>query len=165
MRGPGAGPGAPPCGVSSAPEASRSAGGDCEYFGFSSPEMTERSVIDGPPLLAITLPDWGVPPGSPVPIPWAKWRGRHGEVLDTDVPDDCPSDGGVMGIETCGSSITGGTSPFAVGVSQALARSSTPGGLLSTRPLRRSMRPGWLEAISWTSSVSRATVMGGRRTG
>ena len=39
-------------------------------------------MIDGPPLLAITLPDWGVPPGPPVPIPWAKWDGRHGEILD-----------------------------------------------------------------------------------
>ena len=49
------------------------------------PGAPDQSAAGGPPLLAITLPDWGVPPGPPVPIPWDKWEGRHGEVLDTDV--------------------------------------------------------------------------------
>ena len=66
----------------------------------------DRSVTGGSPLLAITLPDWGVPPGPPVPIPWAKWEGRHGEVLDTDVPNDCDSDGAVTHTDSCDSSCT-----------------------------------------------------------
>ena len=69
--------------------------------GLSPSGVPDLSAADGPPLLAITLPDWGVPPGPPVPIPWAKWGGQHGEALDTDVPDDCASDGGVTGIELC----------------------------------------------------------------
>ena len=82
------------------------AGGGCEHYGLSSSGTTDQSVAGGPPLLAITLPDWGVPPGPPVPIPWANWDGRHGEVLDTDVPDDCASDGGVTGIGSCDTSVT-----------------------------------------------------------
>ena len=75
-------------------------------YGLSSSGTADQSVAGGPPLLAITLPDWGVPPGPPVPIPWAKWEGRHGEVLDTDVPDDCASDGGITGTESCDTSVT-----------------------------------------------------------
>ena len=129
----------------------------------SSPAVPGRATPADPLLLAITLPDWGVVPGHAIPIPWAKWRGRHGEVLDTDAPDDCTSDGGVTETESCASAVTGldlsprgedrfGPRPFL-----------EPGGLLSTRPPPLSTRPGWPVAISWTSSAPRETVMGEQR--
>ena len=99
MRRPVAGPGGPLHGSPTAPGDGRLPGGGRGRCCLSASEVPDQSAADGPPLLAITLPDWGVPPGPPVPIPWAKWDGQHGEALDTDVPDDCASDGGVTGTE------------------------------------------------------------------
>ena len=121
------------------------------------------SAAGGPPLLAITLPDWGVPPGPPVPIPWAKWEGRHGEVLDTDVPDDCASDGGVTGTESCDTFVTAiGRSPRG-GDGTVCRPYLDPGAPLLTRPSRRLTRLGWLAATLWTLSEPRAFATGGRR--
>ena len=39
-----------------------------------------------------------------MPSPWAKWEGVRGEVLDTDVPSDCDSDGVVTHTDSCDSS-------------------------------------------------------------
>ena len=106
----------------------------------------DLSAADGPPLLAITLPDWGVPPGPPVPIPWAKWEGQHGEVLDTDVPDDCASDGGVTGTESCGTSVT------------AVDRSPRGEGGSSSRPF---LDAGGPAVDPFTSPVDGAWLAGG----
>ena len=96
--------------------------------------------------MAITLPDWGVPPGPPVPIPWAKWEGRHGEVLDTDVPSDCASDGGVTGTESCDTSYT------------AVARSPRGGDGTASRPY---FDPGGPAVDPSTSPVDEAWLAGG----
>ena len=117
----------------------------------------------GSPLLAITLPDWGVPPGPPIPIPWAKWEGRHGEVLDTDVPSDCASDGGVTGTESCDTSYTAVARSPRGGDGTASRPYFGPGALMLTRPRRRSTRLGWLAATLSTLSGPRAFVMGGQR--
>ena len=109
MRRPGFGPVATPPG-------SHSAEGNGGHPGktYGSPALpTPRApglLAPGvPPLLALTLPDWGVPPKSSVPIPWAKWQGQHGEVLDTDVPDDCTSDGGACPLaKLCALAVTVG---------------------------------------------------------
>ena len=103
-------------------------------------------MTGGPPLLAITLPDWGVPPGPPVPIPWAKWDGQHGEVLDADVPDDCASDGGFTGTESCGTSVT------------AVDRS--PRGVSGSGP-RPFLDPGGPAVDPSTSPVDEAWLAGG----
>ena len=71
MRGPVAGPGGPLHGSPSAPGDGRLAGGSREHCGLSPSGAPDQSVTGGPPLLAITMPDWGVTPGPPVPIPWA----------------------------------------------------------------------------------------------
>ena len=79
----------------------------CELPSLPFPPASERLAPTAPPLLAITLPDRGAPPGSSIPIPWAKWRGQHGEVLGTGVPDDCTSGGGVTETESCTLAVTG----------------------------------------------------------
>ena len=101
MRRPGIKPVVALSGASSAVGAGERVGKACELPALSFPVVSGRSTPVDPPLLATTMPDWGVPPGSSIPIPWAKCRGRHGEVLDTDVPDDCTSDGGLTETESC----------------------------------------------------------------
>ena len=74
--------------------------------GASPPDPPDWSAAGKAPLLAITLPEWGDLPEPPAPDPWAKWEGGHGDVLDTDVPSGCDSDGEVTHTESCGSSCT-----------------------------------------------------------
>ena len=144
--GPVAGPGGPPHGYPATPVDSRFPGGGRGRCGPSPSGAPGLSAADGPPLLAITLPDWGVPPGPPVPIPWAKWEGQHGEVLDTDVPDDCASDGGVTGTESCGTSVT------------AIDRSPRSGDGTISRPF---LGPGGPAVDPSTSPVDEAWLAGG----
>ena len=110
------------------------------------PDPPDQSDAGGPPLLAITLPDWGVPPGPPLPIPWAKWEGGRGEVLDTDVPSDCDSDGVVTHTDSCDSSCT------------AVARS--PRGRRAAPP-RPYLDPGGLAADPSASLAGEAWLAGG----
>ena len=103
MRRSGTGPMVMPPGNHSFENNGEHAGGTCGPP-TSPPLRTPRPLAAGvPPLPALTPPDWGVPPGSPVPIPWAKWQGQHREVLETDVPDDCTSDGFASEYESCAS--------------------------------------------------------------
>ena len=62
------------CGLPIAPVGDRHTGGTLL------PDPPDQSAAGEPPLLAITLPDWGVPPGPPVPIPWAKWEAGTGRL-------------------------------------------------------------------------------------
>ena len=97
-------------------------------------------------MLAITLPDWGDPPEPPAPVPWAKWGGGHGDVLDTDVPSDCDSDGAVTHTESCGSSCT------------AVARSPRSGRDTAPCPY---LDPGGPAIDPSTSPVDEAWLAGG----
>ena len=114
--------------------------------GASPPDPPDRSAAGGTPLLAITLPDWGDLPEPHAPVPWAKWEGGHGVVLDTDVPSGCDSDGAVTHTESCGSSCT------------AIARS--PRGDCDTAP-RPYLDPGGPAVDPSTSPVDEAWLAGG----
>ena len=120
--------------------------GACGLLALPFPSASERLTPTAPPLLAITLPDWGVPPGSSIPIPWAIWRGQHGEVLDTDVPDDCTSGGGVTETESRTSAVTG----------EELCSRSDGGS--SPRPF---LEPGGAAVDPSTSPVDGAWLAGG----
>ena len=107
MRRPGSGHLATPPGSRSAEGSGGHAGKTCGSPALPSPRAPGHLAPGVPLLLALTLPDWGVPPGSSVPIPWSKWQGQHGEVLDNDVPDDCTSDGGASESESYASVAAG----------------------------------------------------------
>ena len=93
-------------------------------------------------LLLVGPPCWR----SPCRNGAAKWEGGHGDVLDTDVPSGCNSDGAVTHIETCGSSCT------------AIARSPRAGRDTAPRPY---LDPGGPAVDPSTSPVDEAWLAGG----
>ena len=72
MRRPGFGPMATPPGSHSAEGSDGHAGETCGSPAFPSPRTPGPLAPGVPPVPALTVPDWGVPPRSSVPIPWAK---------------------------------------------------------------------------------------------